>query len=61
MSDQLWWRDDQHIFDSFGVWEQLSIPDVDQVTIARFLDLKQTITFAGANRTDANCDVKSIG
>ena len=48
------------IFYSFGVREQLSIPDVDQVTIARFLNLKQAITFSGPYCPHANRDVEPV-
>src|SRR2546423_9035717 len=60
MSDEFGRRHHQNVLDSFGMRKRFGISNIDQMTIARFLNLKQAITFAGADHSNTNGDVKAL-
>ncbi len=51
-------RDYQNIFDSFGAGQRLSRAQINQMTIARFVNLEQSISFPCADH--AHSDVKAL-
>src|SRR6266571_8205293 len=60
VSDEFRRRHHQNVFDAFGVRERFGRAHVNQMAIARFLNLKQAITFAGADHAHANRDMKTF-
>src|SRR5438876_10230332 len=58
--DQFWGRNHENVFDALRALQGFNETNVNQMAVARLLNLKQTITFAFANHAHADGNVKAF-